>query len=200
MSDRREARGQRLDVAGLVSDTGTSAKLVEACFREMGHREVRGFGGFVEACTYMTHNTICPAGGGDHLFLYDGVCGLCNRVNRFILRHDRQRRFDFAPLQSSTGASLLERHSKRADALDTFYVAVNYRSAAPVLLGKARGAMFVAQTLGWPWKVIAVFDVLPSRVLDAAYDLVARHRYRLFGRYDACSIPAPEHRRRFIDG
>ena len=136
---------------------------------------------------------------GEHLFLYDGVCGLCNRVNRFVLRHDSRGLFDFAPLQSRTGASLLVRHDRRADALDTFYVAAHYRSSAPVLLGKARGALFIASALGWPWKLFGVIGVLPTGLLDAAYDLLARHRYRIFGKYDVCPIPPAEHRRRFIE-
>jgi predicted DCC family thiol-disulfide oxidoreductase YuxK len=137
-------------------------------------------------------------GAGRHLMLYDGVCGLCNRVNRFVLRHDRNGRFDFAPLQSPTGQRFLRQLGKDPEALDTFYVVADYRSGGTVL-SRARAALFVLDSLGAPWRAAAVVRILPARLLDGLYTLVARHRYRVFGRFDACPLPRPEDRARFID-
>jgi predicted DCC family thiol-disulfide oxidoreductase YuxK len=117
---------------------------------------------------------------GTHLLLYDGVCGLCNRVNTFVLRRDPGGVFAFASLQSPTGKT-------------------NYRSPSPAVLAKSRAALFVLQTLGGVWRWIAMVGVLPTAVLDIGYDTIARHRYRLFGQYDTCMLPAPEHQQRFID-
>lgn len=136
---------------------------------------------------------------GVHLVLYDGVCGLCNRMLRFLLKHDRRAVFVFASLQSAVGRSLLERGGGDADALATFYVLPDYRSEHVRVLDRSRAALFVAGALGWPWKAAVLMNVLPTPILDRAYDLVARSRYRVFGRLEECPIPQPEFRRRFID-
>ena len=82
--------------------------------------------------------------------------------------------------------------------VNTVVVIPNYRHPT-VLLTKARATLFVLTNLGWPWKAAAMFRVLPTSVLDAVYDLIARHRYRMFGRRDHCVIPRPEHRPRFLE-
>lgn len=136
---------------------------------------------------------------GDHLVLYDGVCGLCNSVTVFVLSRDTRRLFEFAPLQSDTARALLRQYGKHADELSTFYIVANHRSASPALLDKARAALFLVQTLGGPWAWLRVFGVLPVGLLNRVYDFVARHRYRVFGRYDTCVMPADPYRDRFID-
>lgn len=130
-----------------------------------------------------------------HLILYDGVCGLCNRFVRFVLNHDRAAVFRFASLQSQLGQSLIG----SPNTLRTVYVVVNYGSKSPVVLSKSRAALFVLETLGGPWRLAAILGILPRRLLDWAYDLVARYRYSVFGRYQTCPLPSPEHRSRFID-
>jgi predicted DCC family thiol-disulfide oxidoreductase YuxK len=136
---------------------------------------------------------------GRHLVLYDGVCGLCNRLNQFVLPRDTGGVFDFASLQSRVGREVLTRFDRNPDELNTLYVVVDYRGGAPRLLSKARAALFVLKALGAPWRWLGVFGVLPGAVLDRAYDLVARNRYRLFGRYERCLMPAAEYKERFID-
>src|SRR5262245_42294788 len=142
---------------------------------------------------------LAAAGHGRHLVLYDGVCGFCNRMNQFVLAHDPAGAFDFASLQSETGHRVLARFGRDADELDTFYVIANYRSAAPSLHFKAAASLFVLRTIGGAWKLLTIFGVLPAALLNAGYDLVATRRYRIFGRSETCILPAPEHRRRFID-
>ena len=137
--------------------------------------------------------------GGQNLVLYDGVCGLCNRLNQFVLPRDSRDAFDFASIQSAAGRAVLTRLGRNPDDLTTFYVVADYRGGAPVLLSKARAALFVMKTLGPPWSWLGVFRVLPNAVLDWGYDTVARNRYRLFGRYERCLMPAAKYKRRFID-
>jgi len=134
-----------------------------------------------------------------HLVLFDGVCGLCNRLLRFLLRHDRRRVFKFASLQSAIGQSIVERSGRNPRDLTSFYAVVDYEQPTARLLTKSDAALFVASELGWPWKATCVFRGIPHRVRDRAYDLLARHRYELFGKYDQCLIPGPEVRSRFID-
>ena len=135
---------------------------------------------------------------GEHLVLYDGVCGLCNAICQFILARDRRGLFAFASLQSATGRAWLERFNRDADALDTFYLVTNYRTA-PAIREKSNAALAVAADLGAPWSWTTVFRVVPPLVRDALYDFVARHRYQWFGRYETCLIPTPEQRARFLD-
>lgn len=139
------------------------------------------------------------AAKGRHLLLYDGVCGLCDHLVQFVLAHDRRGTFDFAPLQSATGRAAVAREGGDPDVLSSFYVVRDYRTAHPRSLVKGRAAIFVGREVGWPWRVVSVFGVLPTAVLDFGYDIVARHRYRIFGRFEQCMLPRPEQRGRFID-
>jgi predicted DCC family thiol-disulfide oxidoreductase YuxK len=132
------------------------------------------------------------------ILLYDGVCGLCNRFVRFILARDPAGRFRFASLQSGFAQALLARHGRDARDLDTVYV-VTGRGGDERVLARSQAVIHVLARLGWPWRAGALAAPLPTRVLDAAYGLVARRRYRLFGKHDACPLPAPEWRDRFID-
>jgi len=138
-------------------------------------------------------------GEGRHLFLYDGVCGLCDRMVQFVLAHDGRGTFRFAQLQGETGRAIVARAGADPDDLTTFYVVRDFGTPGARTLVKGRAAVFVARTLGWPWKAAGLFGLLPTFVLDWGYDVVARHRYRLFGRFDQCAIPRPEQRRRFVD-
>jgi predicted DCC family thiol-disulfide oxidoreductase YuxK len=137
--------------------------------------------------------------GGQNLILYDGVCGLCNRLNQFVLPRDTRNVFDFASIQSDAGRQVLTRLGRNPDDLTTFYVVVGYRGAAAVMLSKARAALFVMKALGAPWRWLGMFGVLPNALLDAVYDVVARNRYRLFGRSESCLMPAAKYKHRFID-
>jgi predicted DCC family thiol-disulfide oxidoreductase YuxK len=139
-------------------------------------------------------------GAGRHLILYDGVCGLCNRLVTEILHHDPNGLFHFASLQSSTGRSLLARYGRNPDALDNMYVIEDYKKDSPRLLGSARAALFVVARLESPWRFLRGFGALPTFVLDALYKIVARHRYRTFGKLDHCLIPTAEYANRFVEG
>jgi predicted DCC family thiol-disulfide oxidoreductase YuxK len=134
-----------------------------------------------------------------HLLLYDGVCGLCDWLVQALLARDRREVFIFASLQSLAARTALGRFGHNPGALDTIYVIANYQSVAPKLLSRGRAALFVAEALGWPWKAARLLGVLPHGLLDWGYDLIARHRYRVFGRYEQCVIPRPEHRARFVE-
>ena len=138
-------------------------------------------------------------GEARHLLLYDGVCGLCDRLVQFVLAHDRRGIFHFAQLQGPTGRAIVERTGADPDDLTTFYAVRDYGTAGARTLVKGRAAVFVARTLGWPWRAAGLFGILPTALLDWGYDVVARHRYRVFGRFDQCAIPRPDERRRFVD-
>ena len=133
-----------------------------------------------------------------HLLLYDGVCGLCDRLVQFVLRHDRGGRFRFAALQSPLAASLLRGYGRDASDLDTVYVIARYGEPAAKLLSKGRAVLFVLAELGGIWRLASVLRVLPRPLLDFGYDHIARRRYRWFGRYDACPLPTPATKAKFL--
>jgi len=133
------------------------------------------------------------------VILYDGVCGLCNRTVRFVLEHDREGVFRFASLQSAAAREILAGHAIASEALDTFYVVCDFRLAGERVLSKSDAAIYTAETLGGVWKAAKILRFVPKRVRDWAYDVVARHRYQMFGKYDACPLPEARYRNRFLD-
>jgi predicted DCC family thiol-disulfide oxidoreductase YuxK len=137
-------------------------------------------------------------GTGRDLLLFDGVCGLCNRLVRFVLARDGAHRFDFASLQSETGRQWLSRFNHDPNALDTVVVIADYRGV-PSVRARSDAAIHVAGALGQPWRLLTLLRWLPRWTRDGGYRLVARSRYRIFGRYDTCPLPSPETRQRFID-
>jgi predicted DCC family thiol-disulfide oxidoreductase YuxK len=144
------------------------------------------------------------------IILYDGVCGLCNRLNQFVLRRDPDAIFRFASLQSPSAARILTRHGADPRDLDTVYVVVNLdltkhdlaKEAQPdeYLLTRFDAIIFVLKQLGGIWKFLGfLVQLLPQPLRDAVYRLVARNRYRIFGRFETCMLPGPENRGRFLD-
>ena len=134
------------------------------------------------------------------ILLYDGVCGLCNRLVQFILRRDRTAIFRFASLQSPLAASILTRHGVNPTDLDTVYIVINPNQPAESLRARSDAVVFVLKELGGIWRpAAALFRMIPSPLRDSLYNLVARNRYRIFGRYDTCPTPTAETQARFLD-
>ena len=155
-------------------------------------------------CVNMSDVTGSPAQvpsvkEGAHLVLYDGVCGLCSRLLQFLLKHDQRAVFTFASLQSPIGRAMVERCGGNPQELTSFYVLANYRTDHARMFSRSGAALFVAGELAWPWKGAVLMRVLPSAILDCVYDVVARSRYRVFGRHERCLTPRPEFRSRFLE-
>lgn len=132
------------------------------------------------------------------LVLYDGVCALCNRLVRFLLARDRRDRYRFAPLQSELGRRFVARHGGDPDELSTVYLIASPGAEGERAYLRGRAALLSLAGLGGPWALARLAAALPRPLLDLGYRAVARRRYRLFGRYDSCPLPAPEHRHKFI--
>jgi predicted DCC family thiol-disulfide oxidoreductase YuxK len=127
------------------------------------------------------------------LVLYDGTCGLCNRSVQLVVRHDSRGRFRFAALQSDTGRALLERHGLPVDQLDSVVLVEGGRAFT-----RSRAALRIARRMDMPWPLLWTLALVPRAVSDFVYDRVARNRYRWFGRTDACMLPPPGVRARFL--
>ena len=131
------------------------------------------------------------------VLLYDGVCGLCHRVVRFVLKHDIHARFRFASLQSDYAARILQRHGLDAQDLDTVYVV---ESPGDRPKGRSAAVIVILRDLGGFWRAVSTaLRILPRPLRDWGYNLVARHRYRVFGKYGSCPLPETKYRDRFLD-
>jgi len=128
------------------------------------------------------------------LVLYDDVCALCNATVAFVLNRDRGRTVRFAPLQGETAASLLATRPELRGIDSIVWIDLDGRAFT-----RSSAAIGIGRQLGGGWSVLAAMaGVVPAALRDAVYDLVARWRYRIFGRYDACPVPPAEHRARFL--
>jgi predicted DCC family thiol-disulfide oxidoreductase YuxK len=127
------------------------------------------------------------------LVLYDGVCGLCHRMVRWLLVRDARGKLAYAPLQGETAARLRDMHPEIPTELDSV---VYVEEGRVHLRGKA--FLHVARHLGRPWRWAFHLRWLPAFVLDPLYWLIASTRYRLFGKFDTCQVPSPEHRERML--
>jgi len=133
------------------------------------------------------------------IVLYDGVCGLCNRLVQFLLKHDYNDSFRFASLQGELAKTLLTRHGKDPGDLDTVYVVKSYGLSDEALLARSDAILFMLVKLGGIWKLAIVGRVLPRTLRDLVYKFVARNRYRVFGKHESCLLPDPKHRGKFLD-
>jgi predicted DCC family thiol-disulfide oxidoreductase YuxK len=134
------------------------------------------------------------------ILLYDGVCGLCNRLVQFTLRHDSRDLFRFASLQSSFATQVLGRHGADAANLDTFYVVVRHQQPDEQLIARSDAVAYVLRELGGRWHVCGFFwKLLPRMIRDALYNLVAGNRYKIFGKLDTCPFPDSRQRHKFLD-
>lgn len=134
------------------------------------------------------------------IVLYDGVCGLCNHLVQFLLKRDKHDRFRFASLQSEFTSRLLTRHGVDPHDLDTVYVVKNHDQSDEILLARSDAILYMLGQLGGVWSVAGVGRALPKALRDAVYKVVARNRYRVFGKHESCMLPEPRHRNKFLDG
>jgi predicted DCC family thiol-disulfide oxidoreductase YuxK len=134
------------------------------------------------------------------ILLYDGVCGLCNRLVQFILRRDRHAVFRFASLQSRLAAGILSGHGANPNDFDTVYLVLDHELPTESLLSRSYAVIFVLKQLPTPWPAAAMLlGLLPRSVRDLAYNAVASRRYRLFGRSEICMLPSDQDHSRFLD-
>jgi predicted DCC family thiol-disulfide oxidoreductase YuxK len=134
------------------------------------------------------------------IILYDGVCGLCNSLVQFLLKHDKGGRLRFAALQSDFAEKVLRRHGFDAKDLDTLHVVENYDQPNERVLQRSDAVLRAGRELGGFWGASSsIGRVMPRPLRDLVYRFVATNRYRVFGKYDTCMLPDPNQRSRFLD-
>ncbi|MEP7148625.1 MAG: thiol-disulfide oxidoreductase DCC family protein [Acidobacteriota bacterium] len=136
--------------------------------------------------------------------LFDGVCNFCDASVNFVIEHDRNGYFKFAPLQSEVGKSLSKEY-ELAPAINEPPKKTGHVPIDSVILiedGTAythsSAALRIARRLGRPWSWFYALIVVPAPIRDFFYRLFAKYRYRVFGRKDQCMLPSPEVRARFL--
>jgi predicted DCC family thiol-disulfide oxidoreductase YuxK len=128
-----------------------------------------------------------------NIVLFDGVCNLCNGLVRFIIKRDRNGKFKFASLQSEIGQQWLLRFGLAKNEFESFVLIEGDKYYV-----KSAAALIMLRGLGGIWKVFYVFILVPRPVRDFMYDLIAKSRYKIFGKRNICMIPTPELKERFL--
>ncbi len=131
------------------------------------------------------------------VLLYDGLCGFCDRTVQFVLAHDQKRVMRFAALQGPFAERVMTRHPqlRGVDSL----VLVEWDAQRERVSTRSDALLRIAHHVGGNLRWVRALHLVPRFLRDTGYDLFARVRYRVFGRYDSCPIPSPEVRARFID-
>ena len=133
------------------------------------------------------------------IVLYDGVCGLCNRLVQFLLKRDKTDQLRYAALQSDFAVKVLNRHGLDPKDLDTVHVILNYEQTDELVLARSDAILEVVKRLGGIWKLVSIGKIMPKAIRDLLYKFVATNRYRVFGKSETCMLPEPRHRAKFLD-
>jgi len=138
------------------------------------------------------------AGQSNLVMLYDGVCWFCNTLVQAVIKRDRRGTLRFAALQSNYGQAVIARHVELKGVDSVVWLRTSATGEERVVT-RSDAALQLAGYLGGPWRLLLAAYIMPRPIRDFIYDLFARYRYKLFGRYDTCLLPSPAARARFLD-
>jgi len=125
---------------------------------------------------------------------YDGVCGLCDRWVRFVLKRDKHRTLRFAPLQGETAKARTDLPVE----LRTVVFILQPGAVDEQIFTHSEAALRLLDHVGGFWRIVSWLRIIPRPIRDLVYDAIACRRYRWFGKFDACQLPAAEWRERFL--
>ena len=128
------------------------------------------------------------------LILFDGICNLCNASVLYVIKHDKANRFMFAPLQSEVGKQIIQKFNVDPTKTDSILL----YSEEKGLTVKSTAALHIAKHLSFPRSLMTVFFIVPTFIRNWVYDFVAKNRYKWYGKKDACMIPTPELKAKFL--
>ncbi len=127
------------------------------------------------------------------IVLFDGVCNFCNASINFVIDRDSKGVFKFAALQSDIGQEILKKYGLKQDNFDSIIL-----EKEGVIYQKSDAALEIVRNMDGFWQIFYVFKLIPAFLRNPVYDLIARNRYRMFGRTDACRMPTAELKARFL--
>jgi predicted DCC family thiol-disulfide oxidoreductase YuxK len=127
-----------------------------------------------------------------HIVLFDGICNLCDRTVRWIIRHDKENKFHFIALQSETGQTLLSKlYLSDKDSNSVVYI--NHTG----IFTRSAAALHILKDIGNGWQLLFAFRIIPKCLRDGIYRLIAGTRYQIFGKKEYCEIPDDRHANQF---
>ena len=142
-----------------------------------------------------------PQNGGttssDHtigIVFYDGVCGLCDRTVKFLLKRDAARSFKFAALQGETA----RQRGDLPDDLKSVVFVAKSGTAQEQIYFRSDAVLQMLDQIGGFWSLVSWLRIVPRPIRDTIYDSIVKRRYRWFGKFDTCRTPSPEMRARFL--
>ncbi|MFM7709349.1 MAG: thiol-disulfide oxidoreductase DCC family protein [Ferruginibacter sp.] len=127
------------------------------------------------------------------IVLFDGVCNLCNHSVQFIIKRDPDARFRFAALQSPVGEALCQQYGIDPTKTDSVILIQNKKAQT-----HSSAALRIARQLRGPVKILYLLIIIPYFLRDLVYNLIARNRYRWYGKKESCMIPTPDLKSRFL--
>lgn len=128
------------------------------------------------------------------IILFDGVCNLCNNSVQFIIKRDKKDLFRYAALQSEVGQQLVQERGIDTSKVDSIVLI----DPGVAYFTKSDAALEIAKSFGGLWGLLSLFSWVPTSIRNALYDLVARNRYKWFGKKEACMVPTPELKAKFL--
>lgn len=128
------------------------------------------------------------------IILFDGVCNLCDSSIQFIIKHDKKDIFRFVALQSEIGLEIINHIGIDTTKIDSILL----YEPGKAYYYKAQAALKIAKELGGIYTAISWFSILPNFLTNTIYDYIARNRYKWYGKKDACMIPTPELKAKFL--
>ncbi|MFY7729644.1 MAG: thiol-disulfide oxidoreductase DCC family protein [Flavobacterium sp.] len=128
------------------------------------------------------------------IILFDGVCNLCNSTVQFLIKHDKKDVFRFVALQSDLGQQITAYIGIDTSKVDSIIV----YEPGKAYFYKAEAALEIASAIGGIYSLLAVFKVVPKSISNAVYDYIARNRYKWYGKKEACMLPTPEIKAKFL--
>lgn len=130
----------------------------------------------------------------EKIILFDGICNFCNSSVNFIIDRDKRNIFQFASLQSDFGQKCLNDFNLPTDSFSTLILVSNGK-----YFTRSTAALRIAKELSLPVNLTFAFIIIPPFIRNIFYDIISRNRYKWFGKKDACRIPSPEERAKFIE-
>jgi predicted DCC family thiol-disulfide oxidoreductase YuxK len=130
----------------------------------------------------------------DTVILFDGICNFCNRSVNFMIDKDNKNRFKFAALQSEAGEYFLQHFKLDSENLKTIILIENNKYYI-----KTTAALKIAKQLKGLWKLFYVFIIIPPFIRNIFYDIIAKYRYKWFGKRDTCRVPIEGEKARFLE-
>ncbi|RAJ12464.1 thiol-disulfide oxidoreductase DCC family protein [Arenibacter echinorum] len=128
------------------------------------------------------------------IILFDGVCNLCNSSVQYVIKRDKNNAYRFAALQSEIGKKLVEERGIDTSQIDSIILI----EPGVAYYTKSTAALKIAQSFGGAWQLASVFEWIPEKLRNWVYDYIAKNRYKWYGKKDACMIPTPELKSKFL--